>query len=295
MGSASVFLIILIIGAVAYFLTRSRSSAVVGGDVRRLHSRPAYFGSHAAIWAILPATIFLLVAANIGANFVEHSVRGSLPAEHLAKPQNEQDIIYGLVRAIATGYERLSDVERATVDADITKLKAALGSKGLPLAQDPQPFMVDAARRLIGETSAMKWGVAIVSILLALAGAAYSYTRVSPAFRARNNVERFMLWTLILSSTIAILTTFGIVGSLITETLRFFGQVSPFNFFFGTVWDPRFSTEGNSAGQFGLIPLLLGTLYIALVAMLIAVPIGLFAAIYMAEYASRQVRSIVKM
>jgi phosphate transport system permease protein len=294
MGSASVFLVIVIIGAVAYFLNRSRSSTVVNGDVRKLHSRPAYFGSHAAIWAILPATIFLIVASAIGANFVERSVRASLPAEHLAKPQNEQDVIYGMVTAIASGYNRLSGEETAVVDGDITKLKTMLGSKGLPLAQDPQPFMVEAAKRLNSETATTKWGVAIVSIIIALAGAAFSHTRVSPAFRARNNVERFMLWALILSSTIAILTTFGIVGSLISETIRFFGQVSPANFFFGTVWDPRFSTEGNSSGQFGLIPLLLGTLYIAFVAMLIAVPIGLFAAIYMAEYASRQVRSIVK-
>ena len=294
MGSASVFLIILIIGAVAYVLVRARSSAVVGGDQRKLHSRPNYFGAHAAIWAILPATIFLLVASMIGAGYVEQSIRGSLPAEHLAKPANEQNVIYGMVNAIATGYGRLNAEETAAVDGDITRLKSTLGSKGLPLAQEPQPFMVDAAKRLNAETAAMKWGVAIASILLALAGAAYSYSRVSATFRARNNVERFMLWALILSSTIAILTTFGIVGSLISETLRFFTQVSPANFFFGTVWDPRFSTEGSSSGQFGLIPLLLGTLYIAFVAMLIAVPIGLFAAIYMAEYASRQIRSVVK-
>ncbi|MGV3551227.1 phosphate ABC transporter permease subunit PstC [Rhizobium sp.] len=294
MGSASVFLIILIIGVVAYFLTRARSSAVVNGDVRKLHSRPAYFGSHAAIWAILPAAIFLVVASGVGSDLVERSVRGSLPAEHLAKPVNEQNVIYGLVRTIAAGYERMTPDEVTAVDADLTKLRATLGSKGLPLAQDPQPFMVEAAKLLNSETATTKWGIAIVSILLSLAGAAYSYTRVSETFRARNNVERFMLWTLIICSTIAILTTFGIVGSLISETARFFGEVSPFNFFFGTVWDPRFGTSGSSVGQFGLIPLLLGTLYIALVAMLIAVPIGLFAAIYMAEYASRQVRSIVK-
>lgn len=294
MGSASVFLIILLIGAVAYVMVRARSSAVVGGDQRKLHSRPSYFGAHAAIWAILPATIFLLVASMIGANYVEQSIRGSLPAEHLAKPQNEQNVIYGMVNAIATGYGRLNAEETAAVDGDITRLKSMLGSKGLPLAQEPQPFMVDAAKRLNAETATMKWGVAIASILLALAGAAYSYSRVSATFRARNNVERFMLWALILSSTIAILTTFGIVGSLISETIRFFTEVSPANFFFGTVWDPRFSTEGSSSGQFGLIPLLLGTLYIAFVAMLIAVPIGLFAAIYMAEYASRQIRSVVK-
>jgi phosphate transport system permease protein len=275
-------------------MTRSRSSAVVNGDERKLHSRPAYFGAHAAIWAILPATIFLLVASSIGADYVEQSVRGSVPAEHLAKPQNEQDVIYGMVNAIATGYGRLTPEERASVDGDISTLRAMLGSKGLPLAQEPQPFMVEAAKRLVGGTATMQWIVAVAAVLIAVAGAGYSYTRVSPTFRARNNVERFMLWALIISSTIAILTTFGIVGSLFSETVRFFGQVSPGNFFFGTVWDPRFSTEGNSEGQFGLIPLLLGTLYIALVAMLIAVPIGLFAAIYMAEYASRRVRSIVK-
>jgi phosphate transport system permease protein len=68
------------------------------------------------------------------------------------------------------------------------------------------------------------------------------------------------------------------------------------NFFFGTVWDPRFAAAGSggATGQFGLIPLLAGTLYIALVAMLFAVPVGLFAAIYMSEYASRKVRSVVK-
>ena len=294
MASASVFLIILIIGAVAYVLVRARSASVVGGDVRKLHSRPNYFGAHAAIWAILPATIFLIVASGIGAGLVERSVRASLPAEQLAKPASEQDVIYGMVSTISTGYDRMSPEERGAVDADLSRLKATLGSKGLPLAQDPQPFMVDAAKRLTGETASMRWTVAIVATLLSLAGAAYSHTRVSPTFRARNNVERVMLWALILSSTIAILTTFGIVGSLISETFRFFTEVSPINFFFGTVWDPRFSTEGNSAGQFGLIPLLLGTLYIALVAMLIAVPVGLFAAIYMAEYASRQVRSLVK-
>lgn len=294
MGSATVFLIVLAIGLVAYFMMRSRSAAVVGGDVRKLHSRPAYFGSHAAIWAILPATLFLIVATSVGADLIERSVRGSLPAEHLAKPVNEQNVIYGLVRTIATGYERMTPDEVSTVDADITKLRAMLGSKGLPLAQDPQPFMVEAAKLLNAETLATKWGIGIVSILLSLAGAAFSYSRVSATFRARNNVERFMLWTLVTCSTIAILTTFGIVGSLISETLRFFGEVSPMNFFFGTVWDPRFGTSGSTAGQFGLIPLLLGTMYIALVAMLIAVPIGLFAAIYMAEYASRGVRSVVK-
>jgi phosphate transport system permease protein len=105
-----------------------------------------------------------------------------------------------------------------------------------------------------------------------------------------------MLWGLIAASTVAILTTVGIVLSMLFQTLSFFQSVPLSNFFFGTVWDPRFAAAGSggATGQFGLIPLLAGTLYIALVAMLFAVPVGLFAAIYMSEYASRKVRSIVK-
>lgn len=105
-----------------------------------------------------------------------------------------------------------------------------------------------------------------------------------------------MLWTLMLASSIAILTTIGIVGSMLSEAIRFFNSVSPASFFFGTVWDPRFAAAGSEAtqGQFGLLPLLAGTLYIAFVAMLFAVPIGLFAAIYMSEYARPAIRSTAK-
>jgi phosphate transport system permease protein len=83
---------------------------------------------------------------------------------------------------------------------------------------------------------------------------------------------------------------------MLGETLHFFSEVNPLSFFFGTVWDPRFSAAGSGGaeGQFGLIPLLAGTLYIAFVSMLFAVPVGLMAAIYMGEYASNRVRSIVK-
>ncbi|HEY9011048.1 MAG TPA: phosphate ABC transporter permease subunit PstC, partial [Devosia sp.] len=98
------------------------------------------------------------------------------------------------------------------------------------------------------------------------------------------------------ASTVAILTTVGIVLSMLSETIHFFSDVNPLNFFFGTVWDPRFAAAGSASqeGQFGLIPLLAGTLYIALVSMLFAVPVGLMAAVYMGEYASARVRSTVK-
>ena len=294
MGSALTFLIILAIGVVAYIVGRSRAVTVSGGDPRKLHSRPAYFGSFAALLSVVPATLVLIVGMAIGASIVENSIRSSLPADVLAKPQNEQDVVYGMVSAMAGGLARLTPEEAKVVDGDLSKMKEVLGAKGVPLAQVPQPFMVDAARQFSSEASAAHWTVGLLSIAASVAGALYAFSRVSLTYRARNRVEQIMLVTLVLSSTIAILTTFGIVGSLITETIHFFATVPLTNFFFGTVWDPRFSTDGSSVGQFGLIPLLLGTLYIAFVAMLIAVPIGLFAAIYMSEYASRAVRSIVK-
>lgn len=294
MGSALTFLIVVAVGIVAYFLGRSRAAAMVDGDLRKLHSRPVYFGSYAAILAVLPATLVLIFGLAVGGGMVERSIRASLPADVLAKPVNEQDVVYQMISAMAGGLSRLTPDEERLVSSDIGKFKEVLGSKGVPLAQAPQPYMVDAARNLAGEAATVHWIAGILAIVVAAAGGYWAISRSSPAFRARNRVEWMMLATLIVCSTIAILTTVGIVGSLIGETIRFFSVVPPLKFFFGTVWDPRFSTDGSSVGQFGLIPLLLGTLYIALVAMLIAVPIGLFAAIYMAEYASRAFRSVVK-
>jgi phosphate transport system permease protein len=136
----------------------------------------------------------------------------------------------------------------------------------------------------------------VVVLGLALGGAAVSFRSIAPRFRARNRVEKFILTGLILASSIAILTTVGIILSMLTEAIQFFNMVPAHEFFFGTVWDPRFAAAGatDSSGQFGLIPLLMGTLYIGLVAMLVAVPVGLFSAIYMAEYASPRVRSMAK-
>jgi phosphate transport system permease protein len=287
-------LIIAVVGLLAYFLARSRAATVVQGELKKLHSRPTYFGSYAAIAAILPATVVLIVGLMIGGGMVEHSVRAGFPADVLAKPQNEQNVVYQMVSSMAGALNRLTPDEEKLVNSDINKFKEVLGSKGVPLAQAPQPYMVDAARSLAGQAATVHWVVGILSILIAAAAGYWAISRITPSFRARNRVEWIMLATLIGCSTIAILTTIGIVGSLIGETIRFFSVVPPLKFFFGTVWDPRFSTDGSSVGQFGLIPLLLGTLYIAFVAMLIAVPIGLFAAIYMAEYASRTFRSIVK-
>ncbi|WP_299910745.1 phosphate ABC transporter permease subunit PstC [uncultured Paracoccus sp.] len=127
-------------------------------------------------------------------------------------------------------------------------------------------------------------------LVLALAGAGWGLTRINAEFRARNAVETILRGLLILCSTIAVLTTIGIVLSLVFESAGFFRLYPWQEFFFGTEWTPAF--QGNS--KLGVLPLLWGTLYISLIALLVAVPIGLFAAIYMSEYAGPRVRSLVK-
>jgi phosphate transport system permease protein len=129
-----------------------------------------------------------------------------------------------------------------------------------------------------------------VVLVLAALGLAYAYARTHQEFRARNAVEYAILALLMLASTIAILTTVGIVLSMLFETFNFFELYPWREFFFGLEWRPSF--EGGS--DLGLIPLLWGTLYVSFIALLVAVPIGLFAAVYMAEYASKRMRSFAK-
>ena len=121
--------------------------------------------------------------------------------------------------------------------------------------------------------------------------------QINPTLRARNRVEKFLMVLLVVCSVIAILTTLGIVLSLLFEAIRFFTKVPVWEFFFGTQWSTQTAIrEGQqgASGAFGAIPVFLGTAMIAFIAMLIAVPVGLFSAIYLSEYASPRTRGAVK-
>lgn len=132
--------------------------------------------------------------------------------------------------------------------------------------------------------------VAGVALILAALGMGWSLMRTAPDFRARNTVESFVKVMLILCSSIAILTTAGIVLSMLFETANFFNQYPWQDFLFGTTWSPRF----GGGSQLGMLPLVWGTMYISLIALAVAIPIGLFAAIYMSEYASPRLRGWAK-
>lgn len=128
-------------------------------------------------------------------------------------------------------------------------------------------------------------------VCIALIGLVIAQRKIKKDYRARNLVEKITRISLALCSGIAILTTVGIVLSMLSEAVHFFHFISPSAFFFGTEWNPGFSTSGSVSGSYGLLPLLWGTLMISAIALLVAIPIGLMTAIYLAEYASARFRA----
>ncbi|KXG84746.1 phosphate ABC transporter permease subunit PstC [Agrobacterium bohemicum] len=296
MNTSILLLILALIGTASYLLGTRRAVAMVGASATKMHSRPGYHGSYVLVWAVLPAAFILALWLVISPFVITSSVRAAFPEDIRAQSEAQQSLNYGMVGSIARGLERLTPEEFAAAKADPATLRPLLGSKGVAIAGDPQPYMVEAAETLNTMSAASQVGMVLVVLVVAIGGAVYAMRGIAPRFRARNNVEKVILAALVLASSIAILTTIGIVLSMLTEAIQFFNMVPAHQFFFGTVWDPRFAAAGStdSAGQFGLIPLLAGTLYIGFVAMLVAVPVGLFSAIYMAEYASPRFRSVAK-
>ena len=132
---------------------------------------------------------------------------------------------------------------------------------------------------------------------MAVAALVWARRHITPALRARHQVEAILRYALLACSVIAVLVTLGIVLSLLFEAVRFFRLVPLDDFLFGLTWSPQTAIRTDqvaSAGAFGAIPVFTGTLLITFIAMLVAVPIGLFSAIYMVEYASPRVRAIAK-
>jgi phosphate transport system permease protein len=293
---------LLIAGVLAYLLGSMRARAAAARSGEPPHSRPGYHGSYLAMWTVLPALFVLLLWAAVQPIVIRHLVMSELPPSVQSLSPAEQSLVIGKVQSVAKGLPQLSRQEfdvvaRArygfTTPADAQRV---LQERGVALGSAPEPFVIAAAYDQVYYQTWGQWLLTGLTAALAVLCFGAALWRISPQLRARNSVERVIVAALVLSSTVAILTTIGIVMSMLFETLHFFQLVNPFKFFFGTVWDPRFSAagQGGSEGQFGLLPLLWGTLFISIVALLVAVPVGLFSAIYMAEYANRHVRTAAK-
>ncbi|CFX13134.1 ABC transporter permease [Candidatus Filomicrobium marinum] len=304
MSTSMILLGLLIAAALAYIVGIVRCRASTGGDVAKLHSRTGYYGSYLAIWTVLPALFLTIIWAAAEQPVIRHLVETSLPA-HATGVENDalMSLTLGRINSVAEGLPKLSQSEFKTIEnarlgfTPMLEAQRLLQEKGVILGAEPEPYIISAAYDEVIYRHTSSWLITGLAALAALAGFVYGFTQIRPRLRARNTVERVVLAALIGASTVAILTTVGIVFSVLFETIHFFQSVPTFDFFFGTVWDPRFTSagrEGGASGQFGLLPLLWGTLFISFVALAVAVPIGLYSAIYMSEYAGPKSRGFAK-
>ena len=134
-------------------------------------------------------------------------------------------------------------------------------------------------------------------LIVMILGVMFASRKLQPSFRAQQSIENYVKYFLFFCSSVAVLTTVGIVFSLLFESLRFFSEVSVLEFLFGTKWYPYIPIregQSGSLGSFGAVPIFAGTFLVMIVAMCVATPIGLFTAIYLAEYASPRLRRIIK-
>ncbi|WBX82686.1 phosphate ABC transporter permease subunit PstC [Sphingosinicella microcystinivorans] len=278
MSAAALILALLGLAVAAFLAARARAAAFAGGRsfanaadrIASVHSRPAHHGWYVALWALVPALILVLAWSVVGENIVADRTIASLPVESRPETTLDRQAFLAEVRGVVSG--QLAGAFNPAADAAVPVYRAIK----------------------------TQWSLVIAGIaaLLALSGGGFAWLRVRPKFRARPRVERFVMVLLILSSLVAILTTFGIVLSLIYESVEFFRRVSPIEFLFGTNWSPQTAIRADqvgSSGAFGAVPLFWGTIFIgAIIAMIVAIPLGLMSAIYLTQYAKPQARKVMK-
>jgi phosphate transport system permease protein len=266
------FALVVALGLVGWAAGRARAAAFATGPslAARPHSVKSYHGWYVALWAAIPALLFFLLWQWVAPILVADAVLNSPAAASLPAAAMERGAVLREARALAAG-----------------------DSTGAfnPLSNQIAPAFREAIFRyaLLG---------AVLTLLIALAGGVYAFLRLRPGLRARTRVERLVMAVLLLASLLAILTTIGIVASLLLEALRFFARVSPIEFLFGLEWSPQTAIradQAGSSGAFGAIPLLWGTMFIgAIIAMIVAIPLGLMSAIYLTQYAHPRARRWLK-
>lgn len=268
MNSLIVAALLLVLLGLAYQSGWSRSRGLATSAGVKVHSRSQYHGSYVAIWALIPALAILGLWGWLSDGVTHNFIVSQIPTE------------------------TVTALDQAGLNASIARIEQL--ASGYGVAGEVVPYEQsagDALRSFNFITFLLITGVAAVAGIGALL---YARSRINARLRARNIVEQAVSLALMACSAVAILTTVGIVASLITEAYKFFTFIPPQDFFFGTVWSPNNAATGTNYGSYGLLPLLVGTLMITAIAMLVAVPIGLMAAIYLSQYAHRRLRAVAK-
>lgn len=272
MSLSSLLIIILAGSAIAYFFGYARSQSIAKpiGGVRNLATLPSYYATMVALWALIPALVIVLLWSVLDGSIIDSLVRSLLPSEAKQLSDESLGLVMSQVGNVASG---IGSIEQLGIEYGPAVKRQqdlyALSNKAMP----------------------------ILAICVVVLGGLLGFRGIRVDHNARYSVEKVFNVALFICSSIAIFTTFGIVFSVIFESLSFFQKVPFFDFLLGTHWSPQIAIRADQAGasgSFGVIPLIAGTLLISFIALLIAVPVGLMSAIYLSEYATKRVRNIVK-
>jgi len=253
----------------SYWFGSRKARVASGGNLHKLHSRLPYYGYMSALWSGLPALLILLLWISFETTIVSSLVMSDLPPTYESYSEQQKGLLLNDIKNHASG-----------------KVTSALTPE-LQVLSDRYEHLKSIAN------------MANIAVVLAIGiiGGVFAWQKIKVETRARNNVEKIVKALLIASSTIAIFTTVGIVLSVLFESVRFFDKIPVTDFFFGLEWSPQTAIRDDqvgSSGAFGMVPVFAGTLLISFIAMMVAVPIGLMSAVYLSEYAPRQLRAVAK-
>ncbi len=270
MDSTSLLSALLVVSALAYFLGLKKSRAIAGnnGGITSLHSLPGYYGTMVALWCLIPALFLLAIWQFSERDVLQHMTLDSMLVSEVPADEVQRGLLINTIENISTG--RLQSDSQAHIEA------------------------AEYLNELRGTSQTLR---NILVLGIGLLGTFLAWLQVQAAKRARNHVETIFRVALICCSLVAIITTLGIVLSVFFEATRFFQQVPFFDFVLGLHWSPQTAIRADqvgASGSFGSIPLFVGTLQISFMAMCVAVPIGLFSAIYLSEYAGQRLRNTAK-
>jgi phosphate transport system permease protein len=263
------FVILLAAVVIGYVMNLRAARAIRDGGTR-MHSLEGFHGGYAALMTLVPTFFLIIVWLLFQDTVITAIVKAGLPAGVLeGKGTGEVQLIMSEIRSIAGGR----------------------------IFGTPEDWKLEAAEHLVALRELSGWLLVAVTAALASAMMYISRRTVAAEFRARQGVERILHGLMVSCAVVAIFVTIGIVASLLFETIRFFQMVPFWDFVLGTNWEPQIPIREDQVaadGAFGMLPVFLGTLVIAFIAMFIATPIGLLSAVYLHEFASRRVRGVVK-
>ncbi len=251
-----------------YYTGRKRSIDLSNKSNQRLHSLPQHYGYLIAFWSSVPALLVLLFWSVLEPSIINSAIVAQLPAQLQQLSTDELGLFMNEIINLSHSSVAIND--------DV-KRHAVLYYKELTEFSD--------------------WIKPVAIFILAFTGMFIALAFVKPEMKARNLVERLIRWAMIGCASIAVLTTVGIIFSVIFESIIFFKTVNVFDFLFGIHWSPQEAIREDQvggSGSFGALPLFIGTLLISFIALMIAVPLGLMSAIYLSEYSSPRFRSFAK-